>query len=85
MREQNKTTKRILALIFCFALVLSLLGNRSDFRFAQAARKLAINKKTATLQVGKSVKLKVKGAKNKIKWSSNKKKVASYDIICKNI
>lgn len=77
--ERNKTTKRILAFIFSLALVLSILGGKSDFSFVQAAKKLVISKKTVTLQVGKSLKLKVKGAKKKVKWSSNKKKVASVN------
>lgn len=77
--ERNKTTKRILAFIFSLALVLSILGGKSDFSFVQAAKKVVISKKTVTLQVGKSLKLKVKGAKKKVKWSSNKKKVASVN------
>ena len=74
--ERNKTTKRILAFIFSFALVFSLLGSKGDFRFVQAAKRLSINKKSATLKVGKSVKLKIKGTKKKVKWSSSKKNIA---------
>ena len=42
---------------------------------ANAAIKL--NKKKVTLTVGKTVQLKVKGTKAKVKWSSSNKKVAT--------
>lgn len=39
--------------------------------------KVALNKKSITLYVGKTQKLKVNGTKKKVKWSSSKKSVAS--------
>ena len=39
--------------------------------------KIKLNKKKATLVVGKSLRLKVKGTKKKVKWKSNRKKVAT--------
>jgi len=44
-----------------------------------AHAKVKINKKKATIQVGKTVQLKVTGTKSKAKWSSNKKKVATVN------
>ncbi len=43
---------------------------------AQAAKKVKLNKKSVTLKVGKSIKLKLKNAKKKVKWSSKNKSVA---------
>lgn len=42
-----------------------------------AEAKVKINKKKATIQVGKTVQLKVTGTKKKVTWSSSKKKVAT--------
>lgn len=44
---------------------------------ALAAKKGAINRKKLTLKVGQKKKLKVKRVKGKIKWSSNRKRVAA--------
>lgn len=44
---------------------------------AQAAKKVAISKKSAVLYKGKTLKLKVKNTKKKVKWSSSNKKVAT--------
>lgn len=65
--------KRIAILI---ALVLMIGG--IQFTSTQSlAAKVKLNKKSISLQVGKTYKLKVKGTKKKAKWSSNKKKVAT--------
>lgn len=65
--------KRIVILI---ALVLMIGG--IQFTSTQSlAAKVKLNKKSISLQVGKTYKLKVKGTKKKAKWSSNKKKVAT--------
>ena len=42
----------------------------------EAATKIKLNKKKVTIYVGKSVQLKIKGTKAKVKWTSNKKSVA---------
>ena len=44
---------------------------------ANAAAKLKLNKKSVTLEVGKTVQLKVKGTKAKVKWSTSNKAVAA--------
>lgn len=67
--------KRSIALILCFALTLSMLV--SPEQSAAKKAKLKLNKKKATLYVGKSVQLKVKGTKKKAKWKSSNKKVAA--------
>lgn len=45
---------------------------------AQAAT-VKLNKKTVTVYVGKTTKLKVSGTKSKVKWSSSNKKVATVN------
>ncbi len=65
--------KKIVALTLATALVVSLpVGDVAD-----AKSKIKLNKKKVTLQVGKSVTLKVKGTKKKVTWKSSKKKVAT--------
>lgn len=44
---------------------------------ADAKSKIRLNKKKVTVAVGKKVKLKVKGTKKKVKWSSSNKKKAT--------
>lgn len=46
----------------------------------EAAAKVKLNKKKATIYVGKSVQLKIKGTKSKVKWTSNKKSVAKVNF-----
>ena len=54
-----------------FVLLLMLL-----FPVQVQAAKVKINKKKATVYVGKTVQLKVTGTKKKVKWSSSNKKIA---------
>lgn len=42
-----------------------------------SAAKVKINKKTATINVGKTVQLKITGTKSKVKWSTSNKKIAT--------
>ncbi len=76
-----KTVKKLLiAMSMCMVLALcipSLIPDAFGSITAEAATKVKINKKKATLYVGKTIKLKVKGTKSKVKWSSNKKSVAT--------
>lgn len=66
----KKSRKLAMGLIlFAMAAVLSVPVGAS-------AAKGKINKKKVTITVGKTVKLKVKNIKKKVKWSSGKKKVA---------
>lgn len=69
----NRVMKKAIAIGSAIALLVSgtvLPGN------AQAAKKPCLNKKKASITVGKSVKLKLKNAKKKVTWSSSNKKVA---------
>ena len=69
-----KNTKKSLALLLIFVLALSLFP-QSVFA---AKKKVKLNKKTVTVNVGKTVKLKLKNNKKKVKWTviSGKKNVS---------
>lgn len=70
-----KITKRILAFILAFVLCITLMPMTS----ADAKSQTVLNKKRATVYVGKTVKLKVKNkhTKKKVKWKSTNKKIAT--------
>ena len=65
-----KKLKKILSVVLIMVLVVTVMPMT-----ANAAVKLNATKKT--IQVGKSVTLKVTGTKKKVKWSSSNKKVAT--------
>lgn len=58
-------------------LMLALLLIGGESMTASAAGTPALNKKTATLTVGKTLQLKMKNTSKKVSWSSNKKSVAT--------
>lgn len=68
-----KQTKRILAIMLTLVLSISMIPTIN----VSAAKKVKLNKTKATIYVGKTVTLKLKNNKNKIKWSSSNKKVAT--------
>ena len=59
-----KQTKRILSLVLALALIISLLPT---YGVSAASKKVKLNKTKATIYVGKTVKLKVKNTKKKVK------------------
>ncbi len=71
MKKRNVLGR--VGIIVLVAMVLSVIGIFS----VSASAKMKINKKKATIYVGKTVKLKVKNANKKVKWSSTKKSVAT--------
>lgn len=70
MRKGN----RVLAVLMA---VLLLAGNLYAADGTEAKAKIQLNKKKISLRVGKTYKLKVKGTKKKVKWTSSNKKVAT--------
>lgn len=74
-----KKIMRVTAVATCMSLILAGTGSAS----IDAAKKVAISKKTLKLTVGKSATLTVKNLskakKKKLKWSSSKKKVATVN------
>ncbi|MCM1179565.1 MAG: Ig-like domain-containing protein [Clostridium sp.] len=68
--------KRIIKRFICLLAVLALIsGIFNDFTIVSAAPKL--NRKSATLWVGDTIKLKVKNTRKRIRWTSNKKSIAT--------
>lgn len=64
--------------IICLIGILGLLtGVCMDHDVAELKEKPVLNKKTATLTVGKKVTLKLRNYNRKIRWSSSKKSVAT--------
>lgn len=70
MKLKIKGLRLLLSLILCFTLVVSGVN-------INAATKVKINKKTASIYVGKTVQLKITGTKKKVSWKSSNKKVAT--------
>lgn len=68
--------KRISILLLAGILFMAVLGNAVS---TQAAAKVKLNRKKVTITVGKSVTLKVKNTKKKVKWSTSNKKVATVN------
>lgn len=67
--------RKSISILVCFALLITSL--LSPWQLMAKKARLKLNKKKVTLTVGKSVRLKVKGAKQKVKWKSSNKKTAS--------
>ena len=67
--------KKAMALLMAAVLAGSALYSG----VADAASAIKLNKKTAKIAVGKSVTLKVRGTKKKVKWKSSKKSVATVN------
>lgn len=82
---QSRLRKRIL-LIPCIILLLSFLSLTLPIHslsanpsIVHAASKIKLNKSSITLRYRKHTTLKLKGASNKVKWSSSKKSVAKVN------
>ena len=69
-----KQAKKILAVVLALVLSISLLPATG---VSAASKKVKLNKTKATIYVGKTVTLKVKNTKKKVKWSTSNKKVAT--------
>ena len=65
--------KKILSIILTLVLSISMI----QITNVSAANKIKINKTKATIYTGKTVTLKLKNNKNKVKWSSSNKKIAT--------
>lgn len=68
-----KQGKKVLAIILTLILSISMIPTIN----VSAAKKVKLNKTKATIYVGKTVTLKLKNNKKKVKWSSSNKKVAT--------
>ncbi len=73
-KMKERFMKKVLSLVVILTLIIT-----SCLFSAQAAGKVKLNKKKATIKVGQIVKLKVKNTKKKAKWSSSNKQVATVN------
>ena len=64
--------KRFYSLFLVLVLIITLVPIN-----VQAATKIKLNKTKVSLYVGQTINLKVTGTKNKVKWSSTKKSIAT--------
>ena len=64
------------AATFLLSLLVIIGAFALGFEIPAQAATVKLNRKSVTLEVGKSKKIKVKGTKEKVKWSSSDKKVA---------
>lgn len=74
---KHQRTRKTLAWVLFFSLLLGILLPGMGSLKVQAAKKPTLSKKKLTMYVGSTKTLRVKNAGGKIKWSSNRKKVAS--------
>ena len=74
--KQIKRLFQMLALVMVLSVLLPSIIPLSKLSVAQAAT-VKLNKKTLTLEVGKSETLKITGTKSKITWSSSNKAIAT--------
>lgn len=75
--RRNKKVLKAAAWAMTFAMVVTGTGLPVS---VTAAKKPKLNRKKATVRVGKTLKLRVKNAgKKKVKWSSSKKKIATVN------
>ena len=75
--RRNKKVLKAAAWAMTFAMVVTGTGMPVS---VTAAKKPKLNRKKATVRVGKTLKLRVKNAgKKKVKWSSSKKKIATVN------
>lgn len=69
--------KRIMKRFICFLVVFALIsGILNDFSIVHAASP-KLNRKSVTLWVGDTIKLQVKNTRKRVKWTSNKKSIAT--------
>ena len=68
----KKISKRILTVFLVTLLTLAMAMPAS-------AAPVRLNKKSASVTVGKTVKLKVSGTRKKVKWSSSNSKIATVN------
>lgn len=71
-----KQIKKMLAIVIAFVLSIAMIPSTN----VDAAAKAKLNKKKATIYVGKTVQLKVKNNSKKVKWISSNKKVATVNV-----
>lgn len=73
---KNCLTQKIWSLTMVLTIVLCLCISLLPAHPTSAAKKISINKKSVSLKAGNTVKLKIKGSKKSVWWSSSNQTVA---------
>ena len=79
MKFAKKVAMLLTATLFAFAPAAQTFAAPVEVVELEAKKKPAISQSELELEVGKSAKLKVKGTKKKVKWSSSDKTVAKVN------
>ena len=74
-----KQWKKNLLVLTLLSFAVIFANVTPKYHTVSAASKTALNYKKKTLTKGRTLKLKVKGTKKKVKWSSSNKKVITVD------
>lgn len=69
--------KNIIKIWICFLIAFVLSGGTFSGAYKAQAASAKLNRKSATIWVGDTLKLKIKNTKKKVKWTSSKKSVAT--------
>ena len=75
-----KRWKKNLLVLALLSFAVIFANVTPKYHTVSAASKTTLNYKKKTLSKGQTLKLKVKGTKKKVKWSSSKKKVVSVTL-----
>lgn len=75
--KKRKSFKCVLILLFAIVFILSFNGGKVSR--VEAVAKIRLNKTKASVYIGETIQLRVKGTKTKIKWSSSDKNIASVN------
>lgn len=73
----KKIFQKIMITMFAFIVCMGMF--QGQLLYATAAEKVAINKTSATIEVKKSVNLKITGTTSKVTWKSSNKKIATVN------
>ena len=77
MRKIKKILLLLVMILSVSVIVPNVLPSDNNVTNVNAASKVKLSKRKASLIKGQTLKLKVTGTKSKVKWSSNKKSVAT--------
>ena len=79
-KKGMKRWKKNLLVLALLSFAVIFANVTPKYHTVSAASKTTLNYKKKTLSKGQTLKLKVKGTKKKVKWSSSKKKVVSVTL-----
>ena len=79
-KKRMKRWKKNLLVLALLSFAVIFANVTPKYHTVSAASKTTLNYKKKTLSKGQTLKLKVKGTKKKVKWSSSKKSMVSQPL-----